>query len=128
MPLTCNAPNNYTTDCTSLCIPSLLGRQKRGHGIIERTHERRMMDGRLGSREDGGETLVSVRQDVLVLVVLPGVEHLGHVHVIPVVRFLYQVVHKVGLEVDVVVTVLQGFVPGRSDGVENPIRPAHCSL
>ena len=54
-----------------------------------------------------GETLVSVGQDIIVLVTLPGMEHPTHVQVVGVIltAVLGEVHHEVSLEVNLLVTV-----------------------
>ena len=73
-----------------------------------------------------GETLVSVGENILVLVSLPGVEYLTHVQVEGVVRPAVpgELLNKVGLEVDLFMTVLQSSVP------LHPLLPVglHCGL
>ena len=71
-----------------------------------------------------GETLVSVGQNILVLVALPLMEHLPGVHVVRVVLAAVpgQVHHVVRLEVDLLVTVSQALVPG------DPVLPAGLAL
>ena len=71
-----------------------------------------------------GETLVSVGQNILVLVALPLMEHLPGVHVVRVVLAAVsgQVHHEVRLEVDLFMTVCQAGVPG------HPVPPAGLPL
>ena len=61
-----------------------------------------------------GKTLISVAEDVVMFVTLPGVEHLAHVRVVGVVSpaVLHEVHHEVRLKVNLLVTVRQGLVPG----------------
>ncbi len=59
------------------------------------------------SSEFGREADVSVSEDVLVLVVLPGVEDLADVEVVLVVGILGQVHDEVGLEIDLIVAILE---------------------
>ena len=63
--------------------------------------------------ELGGETLVSVGENILVLVPLPGVEYLAHVQVVGVVGPAVpgQLLDKVCLEVNLFVAVGESFVP-----------------
>ena len=63
--------------------------------------------------ELGGEALVSVGEDILVLVPLPGVEYLAHVQVVGVVGPAVpgQLLDKVCLEVNLFVAVGESFVP-----------------
>ena len=92
--------------------------------IVQGLHEVSQMDGGGGPGELGWEALVSVGQDILVLVMLPSVENISDIEVVRKVltAVLDNVHHKVSLEVDLLVTVLELLVP------EDPGPPGlvHC--
>ena len=97
---------------------------KRLQCVIKSLHEASKMDWGGGPGELGGKALVSVGQDVLVLVMLPRVEDISDIQVVRVVlaALLDNIHHKVSLEVDLLVTVSQLLVP------EDPGPPllVHC--
>merc|ERR1719474_638238 len=78
--------------------------------IVEGDHEVGMMDRRLSSREDGGERLVSVSQNIRVLVAFPNVEDFGDIEIVGIFVFLAKILHEGTLESDFVVTVLVGLL------------------
>ena len=86
---------------------------KRLQCVIESLHEASQMDWRGGPGELGGEALVSVGQDVLVLVMLPRVENISDIEVVGEVlaAVLDKVHHEVCLEVNLLVTVPELLVP-----------------
>ena len=97
---------------------------ERLQSIIQGLHEVPQVDGGGGTGELGWEALVSVGQDILVLVMLPSVENISDIEVVRKVlaAVLDNVHHKVSLEVDLLVTVLELLVP------EDPGPPGlvHC--
>ena len=88
--------------------------------VVQGLHEVPHVDGGGGSGELGGEALVPVGQDVLVLVMLPSVENISDIEVVGEVlaAVLDNVHHEVCLEVNLLVTVLELLVP------EHPGPPA----
>jgi len=74
-------------------------------GVVKSDHKVGMVDGRLRSGEDGRERLVSVSQNVVVLVSLPDVEDFSDVQVVRVFVLLAKVFHERTLEADFIVAI-----------------------
>ena len=81
--------------------------------VVQGLHEVPHVDGGGGPGELGGEALVSVGQDVLILMMLPSVENISDIEVVGEVlaAVLDNVHHEVCLEVDLLVAVLELLVP-----------------
>jgi len=88
-------------------------------GVVKGVHEVGVVDWRLSACELRSEALVPVCEDVLVLVMVPLLEHVADVQIPGEVRsaILGNVENIVGLEVDLLVGVLQSLVP------RNPLGP-----
>ena len=98
-------------DIVSKDVLSLLFSHEGFKGIIQGIHKCRMMNRWLGSCKFAGETLVSVGQNVFILIRLPAMKNVIHIEVVTVVRLRSQILYKFTLIRDCLSLVFQSIEP-----------------
>ena len=92
-------------------IWSLLFSHESFKGIIQCIHKRWMMNWWLGSCKFAGKALVSVSQNVFVLICLPAMKNVIHIEVVSVVRLRSQILYKITLIRNCLSLVFQSIEP-----------------
>ena len=80
-------------------------------GIIQGIHKWRMMNRWLGSCKFAGETLVSVRQNVFILIRLPAMKNVIHIKIVSVLRLRSQILDEITLIRNCLSLVFQSIEP-----------------
>ena len=98
-------------DIVSKDILCLLFSHEGFKGIIQGIHKCWMMNRWLGSCEFAGETLVSVRHNVFILIRLPAMKNVIHIQVVSVIRLRSQILDEITLIGNCLSLVFQGIKP-----------------
>ena len=98
-------------DIVSKDVWSLLFSHEGFKGIIQGIHKWRMMNRWLGSCKFAGETLVSVRQNVFILIRLPAMKNVIHIKIVSVLRLRSQILDEITLIRNCLSLVFQSIEP-----------------
>ena len=98
-------------DIVSKDVLCLLFSHEGFKGIIQGIHKWRMMNRWLGSCKFAGETLVSVRQNVFILIRLPAMKNVIHIKIVSVLRLRSQILDEITLIRNCLSLVFQSIEP-----------------